>query len=76
MHHWTPLPQGLYLKTFNIRDGWGFEIVQSNQAVHIGGVDLLILTETNINVQDYFQNRLGYNVLCTLVITTAAGGAH
>ena len=59
-----PRPQGLSIRTFNIRNGRGFGLTQAIRAVHIGGLDLMILTEINVTDLAYFQNRLGYNVVC------------
>ena len=40
---------------------------------HIGGFDLMILTETNIIYQVYFKNSMGYDVLCSNSIMAAEG---
>ena len=56
---YPPHPQVLSLRNFNICNGWGFGIAQAIQAVQIGGFDPMILTETNINDQNYCHNRLG-----------------
>ena len=60
---WTPLPRGLSLGSFNIRDIQGFRLAQSIQVVYIGGFDLMILTETKIIDQAYFRNRMGYSMV-------------
>ena len=44
----------------------------------IGGFDLMILTETRITDQDYYCNRVIYNVVCSpmrmIVVDGAQGG--
>ena len=71
-----PLPQGLSLGTINIRDSQVPGIAQDIWAVQIGSFNLIIMTDTKITDHTYCHNRLGYNVVCLLVITTAAGGVQ
>ena len=68
-----PHPQGLSIRTFRICNGQGFGLAQAIRVTWIGGFDLMILTNTNINNQDYCRNRLGYDVVCSQAITTADG---
>ena len=60
---WPPHPRGLFIGTFYIHDGRGFEITQAIRVVHIGGLETMVMTETKVADQYYFNNRLGYNVL-------------
>ena len=73
---WLPPPQGLYLENFNIRNSWGLVLVQAIRVVQIRGFDLMILKDTMMADHDYFRNMLGYRLVCSLDITTSAGGAH
>ena len=57
------LPRELSLGTFNILYRKVFGIVQAIRAVQIGGFNIIFLSETKITNQDYFHNRLGYEVL-------------
>ena len=59
--------------TFNIHDGWGFGLTQAIRAVHIRGLDLIILTETKITDWEYCHSRLGYNTAYLSAITADAG---
>ena len=68
--------RGLSLRTFNTHDGRGFMLVQAIRAVQISGFGLMIMIETKIANQYYCHNRLGYDVVCSLSITTAADGAQ
>ena len=61
---------------FNIRDDQGFGIAQAIWAVQVGNFDLIILTDTNITNEAHCRNRLGYDVVCSLAITTAYDGAQ
>ena len=36
----------------------------------------MVLTNTKITSKAYCHNRLGYDVVCSLVVTTATGGAQ
>ena len=60
---WTPHPWVLSLRTLNINNGRGSGIAWSTQAVNIGGFNIMILTDTRITDEDYFRNRLGYDVV-------------
>ena len=71
-----PLPYGLSLRTYNIRNGWGFGLTQAIRVVQIGGFDIIILTDTKITDQAYFRNRLGYNMGWLPEITATAGNAQ
>ena len=62
--HWPPLPWGLSLSTFNIRDGRGSGIVQALQVVHLDGFNVMLLMDTKITDQDYLRNILGYDMVC------------
>ena len=42
--------------------------------VHISGFNLMVVTETKVANQQYCHNRLGYKVVCSLVITTRITG--
>ena len=57
-HRQTPLTWGLSLWTLNIRNGQESGITQAIKAAQIGGVNVMILMETNITDQDYCLNRL------------------
>ena len=48
-----PRPWGLFLGNFNIRNVRGLGLAQAIQEVHIGGFDLMILTDTNTTSQAY-----------------------
>ena len=65
--------QGISLGTFNLRGGRDSGLTQTIRAVQMGSFDLMILTETIITDQDYFCNRLGYNVVFSPMTTAAAG---
>ena len=71
-----PSPRGLFIRTFNIRNGQGFGLAQAIQEVHISGFNLMILTYTKVTYQAYCYNIMGYNVVCLLVITMDSGGAQ
>ena len=57
-------PRRLYLGNYRIRNGRGSGIAQAIRVARIGGFDLMILTETRITDQDYYCNRVLYNVVC------------
>ena len=57
-----PLPMGLNLGAYNIRDGRGFGLPQVIHAVERRNYDLILLTETEILDALYCFNRLGYDV--------------
>ena len=58
-----PLPRGLSLRTFNIRNVRGYRLAQAIRAVQIGSFNIIILKEAKITNQAYCSNRLGYDVL-------------
>ena len=47
----TPIPRGLSLGNYHIRDGWVSGIAQAVPAARIGSFGLMILTETKITDQ-------------------------
>ena len=49
--------------------------MQAIRAARIGGFELMILTETNINDQAHFRNMMGYDVILSKATTTADGDA-
>ena len=65
----TTHPWGLSLGTLNICNSRGSVIVQAIRAVQIGSFDLMILTETNINDQDFCHRSLIYDVVFPSMIT-------
>ena len=71
--HQPPRPRGLFLGTFNIYKGQDFLLAQDIQAVYISRLILIILTKTKIIDQDYFRNRLVYDVVCLPEIMTVDG---
>ena len=50
--------------------------MQATCVVQVSGFDLMVLTETNFTGQYYCHNRLGYNMVCSLAITTNSGGVQ
>ena len=48
---------------YNIRDGWGFSLLQAIHAVQIRNYYLMLLTETKIPDEAYFHNCPGYNIV-------------
>ena len=46
-------PKGLFIRTYNIHNGWGFELSQAIQVVQVGVFDLMVLTETKVTCQVY-----------------------
>ena len=50
--------------------------MQAIQAVQISDFELMILTDTNITNQAYCRNRMGYDAVCSPMITTAAGNSQ
>ena len=50
---WLPCSQGLSLRTFNIHDGRGLNLLQAIRAVQLDSFDAMLLTETKITNQDY-----------------------
>ena len=69
-------PQGLSLRTFNIRNGQVYRIKQAIRAARIGRFDLKIMMETKINGQPYCCNRMGCDMVCSQAITMAADDAQ
>ena len=65
--------QVLSLRNYHIQNGQVYGIPQAIRAARIGGFDLMILTETNITDQAYFQNRMRYNMVLLQAIMTAGG---
>ena len=76
--HLAPLPlcrrpprlQGLSIGTLNIHNGKGFGHTQDVWEVQISGFDLMILIENKVTNQAYYNNSLGYDMVCFLEITT------
>lgn len=64
-----PSTTGLWIGTYNIRDGQGLGedvgLIAAIRAVEIAKLDLATLTETKISNDVYTKNHLGYNVECT-----------
>ena len=50
--------------TLDIWDGWGFSLAQAIRAVERGGFDVMLLTETKIQSEEYLHNHLGYGMTC------------
>ena len=53
-----PCQTRLAIGTLKIRDGRGLRLVQAIRAVEIGGVEVMLMTETKIQTEAYSQNRL------------------
>ena len=68
------LPPGIAIRTLNIWDGWEFGLAQAIQAVEHGGLDVMVLTETNISMKSYCWNRIGYDVTFLTAHPTRAVG--
>ena len=75
-HRQTPHPRQLSLRTINICDGRGSRLVQATRILQIRGFRLIVQTKTNITDKAYCCNRMGYDVVCLLMITTAASTAQ
>ena len=58
----------------NIQDGQGFGLAQAIQAAENGFLDVILLTETNIQLQAYSHNCLGCNLNCSAACPYSAGG--
>ena len=71
-----PCPPGLAIGTPNIWNDRSFGLAQAIWAVECGGFDIILLTETKIQTEAFSHNRLGYNVICSTVRLSSAGGAH
>ena len=69
-----PHPPGISIKKLNIQDGHVFGLVQSIQAVERGGFDVMLLTETNIYMEKYSHNHLGYDRTCSGALPSRARG--
>ena len=67
LSHTVPLPcqpphyQVLSIGKYHICDGQSSGLVEAVQVARIGGVDLMILTETKITYKDYCQHKMGYD---------------
>ena len=46
--HWTKLPPGINLRTYNIRDSHVIGLPQAIRAIQLGYYNLMLLMETNI----------------------------
>ena len=68
-----PLSQGLSLGNYHICDGRGFGLSESVRVAQIEGVDLMVMTATNITDQVCHQNSTGYGVVWLKLITNADG---
>ena len=44
--------------------------------MQLGNYDPMLLTETNIPYDAYFHNRLGYDIVCSQVVGTAARAVY
>ena len=51
-----PLPQGLSLRNYHIRNGWCQEIAQATRVERIGRFDIMFLIDTKITYQAYCHN--------------------
>ena len=72
-HLRLPRPWVLSLGTYNICDSQIPGLTQAIRAARIGSFNLMILTGTKNTDQAYCRNRMGYDVVCSQAITTAAG---
>ena len=55
----------LAIGTLNIRDGRDFGLAQAIRVLVCGGFDVMLLTKTEIQLEAYSHNFLGYNVTCS-----------
>ena len=69
-------PEGLYLGTYNIRNGRFFSLAQSIWGVRLSIFDGMLLTDTNITSEAYFHNWLGYDMVCFPAISKTTGGVQ
>ena len=60
----------------NIQDGRVIGLEQAIRAVKRGGFDIMLMTETKIQTEEYSNNRLGYNVICSTVRPSKVGGSQ
>ena len=71
-----PLPPGLNLGTYNIREGRGFVLPQEIRAVRLCNYGLMLMMETETPDEAYFHNHLGYNIVCSQVAGTNYEGCQ
>ena len=71
-----PRPPGLNSGTYNIQDGRGLGLPQAIRDVQLGNYGLMLLNETKIMDATYWHKLLGYSIVCSQPIVTAAGGAQ
>ena len=74
LRHHPPRPHGLSLGTYNIRNGRGFGLAQDIRAVHLGIFNVMLLNNTKFTRDEYFRYGIGYNMVCSLSVTTATSG--
>ena len=61
---------------YNIRDGWGFSLLQAIHAVQIRNYYLMLLTKTNITDKAYCHEPPKYDIMCSQAVGNAARGAQ
>ena len=72
---WTPLPPGISIRTRNIRYGRCCGLAKDIQEVEHSGLDLMSLMET-IQMKACYNNRRGYDVMCTAARPSRTGEAQ
>ena len=71
-----PCPTCIAIGSLNIRDGRGFGLAQSIWEVERAVFDIMLLTDTKIQTEEYSHNRLGYDVICSAARPSSTGGAQ
>ena len=71
-----PFPAGLAIGTLNTWGGKGFGLTQAIQEVEHGGFDVMLLIETKIQVEEYSQNRMGFDVIFSAALPYSASGSQ
>ena len=70
------LPQGITIGKLNIWDVRHFGLTQDIRQVEHRGFDVMLLTETKIQIEAYSNNFLGYNVTCLKASLASAKGSQ
>ena len=71
-----PRLPSLAIRKINIRDGRGFGLAEAIQEMERRGFDVMLLMETNIQLEAYSHKQLNYVVTCLSAIPSRSGGSQ
>ena len=75
-HRRPSRPPGIAIGTLIIQDGKGFGVAQAIRMMERRGLDVMLLTEKNIQTKAYSQNKLGYKVTFLAACPSSSGSSQ